>query len=127
MIIFLTHLEGLPLSASGVSQSPIIIPPSVLEPAYGVPSDQSMDPLVVWIFSYSNPQTLSVVPLFILISEYGISRLRVHHLSMLPSWAGSQLARFTIPTILQVQLCLLRIKHGLRDSLFFIYLGLVVL
>lgn len=87
------------MSATGVPPTLIIVPPLVLEPAYGVHLDLSVDPPMVPTLAYGTLETLSVGPPSVLLFKYGILVSKVQPLSLLPYHMESQLAKFTMPPI----------------------------
>lgn len=124
MICLLIYLEGSPLSVHGIPPHLSIVSLSVPDSTYSVSSVLSMDPLMVLISTYGTPQTSSIIPLIVLVFKYGITRSGFQPSSMLPSQVGSQLSRFTMPPIIAIQLCLLRIKRDLRGLLIWVNQGL---
>lgn len=69
-----------------------------------------MVPPAVPISTYVIMQASSVVSYFMLVSEYGIPSLKFRPLSMLPHWVGLRLPNLLCLLLLQVLLCILRIK-----------------
>lgn len=64
--LFMTLLEGVPLSVPSVPYALSIVPPLEPESTYGVSSALSTIPLFVQEFSYGVPSSLSMVPLVVL-------------------------------------------------------------
>lgn len=77
LLIFLTCLEGVPLSDPGIFPVPCGVLPSMLDSAEGVPPILSVVPSSVLTPAYGIPQALSIFPHPKLVFDYGLPILGV--------------------------------------------------